>query len=583
MCDLQRTQIDGHIEYEALSYCWGNPSVTVSVLVNGVSLQVTKNLAAALRALRSNSEARILWIDAICINQDDLAEKNSQVPLMGKIYTNSSRTIVWLGESDTESRRAFDLIQKGTRYYSKSINPVLRNPWFRRIWIVQEVALAPSVIIQCGRHIAEWNKLIKAASVPGNDIGTMFNPAEAGSKHLHPSFYPMILDSTRNRVRERRWFPLREALRAFQPFDATKPVDKIFGIMGLIDDPDLIRVDYDRTVQQVYHETALRIINQSQSLELLLDCLQTTTRPNTPGLPSWVPDWSATDQPLDKPMLAVLAEERFAASQATSTGQAVVEEDGSLKLSGHVIGRITELGRHFPTISDMRERYWPFGKRLPNKRFYNVIFDLVDIFLDWKDVTCRVNQQRVSLADTYPTGETLLEAFYHTVGMTGAPFSDIEIARDFDKWITLMELWLSVSVWYRKNIANRLPWLFVYVVLGPSAAIGTFILLFKVFRGQIILDAPETAPDASRQHMVLGRIDRAFDSLIGLFPAPGLTAPNAVASCSGDTVVVFKGGARPFVLRRHEDKWRLIGDCYVHGIMYGAAFEEDKCVDIHLV
>jgi heterokaryon incompatibility protein (HET) len=99
--------------YESLSYCWGDAHNKVPILLNSECFGVTRNLHAALVRLRLTTETRRLWVDAICINQDDDAEKSEQVQLMRDIYRYGNRTLVWLGTGSMSStRRGFQLISK---------------------------------------------------------------------------------------------------------------------------------------------------------------------------------------------------------------------------------------------------------------------------------------------------------------------------------------------------------------------------------------------------------------------------------------------------------------------------------------
>jgi hypothetical protein len=127
--------------YEALSYTWGaeeNPGV---ICINGREVRITRNLHSALSHLRYELLSRLIWIDAICINQDDEEEKAVQIPLMPQIYAKSLRVVVWLGEALGETPQALDLIRKvGMGYVIEpenhiAIHDLLRRSWFGRIWV----------------------------------------------------------------------------------------------------------------------------------------------------------------------------------------------------------------------------------------------------------------------------------------------------------------------------------------------------------------------------------------------------------------------------------------------------------------
>ncbi|KAN0113244.1 HET domain containing protein [Hyaloscypha variabilis] len=113
-CTLSiRSLKDQSLAYEALSYEWGDPNSSQhEILLDGQPFNVRRNLWQALRSLRTELSARTLWIDAICINQEDFAERNHQVAMMGNIYNFASSVRVWLGEKGENSREAFLLLHE---------------------------------------------------------------------------------------------------------------------------------------------------------------------------------------------------------------------------------------------------------------------------------------------------------------------------------------------------------------------------------------------------------------------------------------------------------------------------------------
>lgn len=89
-------------KYETISYCWGDPNDRCNILVNDISLLVPLSAAEALRRVRSPVTPRVVWLDAICINQEDAGERQQQVSLMSMIYQNGDRNLIYLGEEDIE-------------------------------------------------------------------------------------------------------------------------------------------------------------------------------------------------------------------------------------------------------------------------------------------------------------------------------------------------------------------------------------------------------------------------------------------------------------------------------------------------
>ncbi|KAK0706914.1 heterokaryon incompatibility protein-domain-containing protein [Lasiosphaeria miniovina] len=141
------------VQYEALSWTWRSAD--------------EQYLALALKYLRRPGEERILWIDAICINQDNLGERNHQVQLMSRIYTRASQVCVWLGEDDSDSKVAISFIKEeirelknfdtisSTPQYSRKWRAwmsLMQREWFFRRWVVQKIALATAATVYCGPH-----------------------------------------------------------------------------------------------------------------------------------------------------------------------------------------------------------------------------------------------------------------------------------------------------------------------------------------------------------------------------------------------------------------------------------------------
>jgi hypothetical protein len=152
--------------YEALSYVWGDCDPPRTVFIGDDHLDVTPNLHAALIQLRDDSFPRIIWIDAICINQADIYEKEIQIQSMAKIYGMSKRVIVWLGEAADGSDKALAAIRaaglkqkrihKEAKHY-QAISSLLQRQWFKRIWVgASNVCSTGSKSLTRPRYYRRW-------------------------------------------------------------------------------------------------------------------------------------------------------------------------------------------------------------------------------------------------------------------------------------------------------------------------------------------------------------------------------------------------------------------------------------------
>ncbi|KAI0019279.1 heterokaryon incompatibility protein-domain-containing protein [Xylariomycetidae sp. FL0641] len=165
------------LEYEALSWCWGEGSADHAIMIEkrhtekNYMKRATRDLALALKHLRRTADTRILWIDALCINQEDYQERNHQVQMMSLIYSRAKGVCVWLGLDDDESTLAmkfirhdimnlenFDAVSSNDANAKEweALLSLMQRPWFSRRWVVQEIALANDATIYCGQDQLPW-------------------------------------------------------------------------------------------------------------------------------------------------------------------------------------------------------------------------------------------------------------------------------------------------------------------------------------------------------------------------------------------------------------------------------------------
>jgi hypothetical protein len=182
-CELRHVSLRNSPPYEALSYTWGNPDDTRKIQLDGQELSVTANLEEALRSLRHGAGGKerhkVFWVDAICINQQDIQERSQQVPRMRRVFETAEGVIVWLGRETSESAMAMDFLNQNsehlvngkaefkaegshTKEWSAFRDGLVFKPWWSRLWIVQEVAVARHIMVVCGSKCVPWNVLISA-------------------------------------------------------------------------------------------------------------------------------------------------------------------------------------------------------------------------------------------------------------------------------------------------------------------------------------------------------------------------------------------------------------------------------------
>lgn len=196
-CDLIHVSLEDCPPFEALSYAWGDASVKHTISCSKEQLDINPNLLSALQHLRQLDSTRLIWIDAICINQFDTHERTQQVQLMRDIYHKADEVLVWLGPEIPDSPRCFQLVPKlasaweerdGFRQEGQQSQDVLtvheakelglpelddpiwqtlkriqHSPWFDRVWIIQEVAVSKRATVMCGDERVIWEDLVESA------------------------------------------------------------------------------------------------------------------------------------------------------------------------------------------------------------------------------------------------------------------------------------------------------------------------------------------------------------------------------------------------------------------------------------
>ncbi|KAI9933594.1 hypothetical protein MW887_008067 [Aspergillus wentii] len=280
--------------YEALSYVWGNSPKRVSILVNGCLFYVTPNLWSALFRLRRRKRGRLLWADAICINQNDWEERGQQVRIMRDIYKTAFRVVVWLGEhaensqyivknrerhieeDDWNTETPNNNVVLSSRAHWEAFRKLTERPWFFRTWIIQEVCLAKDRLVVCGPDSTRFWQLWDGISPD------RFHAADG----VHgPSQFSSLISLT-------SFTGLKKAIAHSRICQATDPKDKVYGILGLFES-QLIPVDYNVSISEVYRRFTQAVIERTDSLHLLHNL---GIHRKIEGLPSWVPDY--TSKPL---------------------------------------------------------------------------------------------------------------------------------------------------------------------------------------------------------------------------------------------------------------------------------------------
>lgn len=571
-CTLQTVSLDDHPDYDALSYTWGDPEITRPIFVDGIEVQVTTNLEAALWHIRSAESVLTMWVDALCINQADNSEKSHQVAIMGEIYQKCSQVRIWLGclfvgppiEHPTtapDDGDPFALIQhfaEGKHYYelpcfsgrdgssevsyrqNEDFDKLLarflliaNNSWWSRVWTVQELVLPAKGIFLFDLWQIPLEKVLQAAD-QGIDhqwfccrlAFNAFPPLISDQLNFLGNVYTIKMD--RDAIVAGNYYNLEDQFISYGHRKCKDPRDKVYGLLALIDPRSWgpLVPDYSADEQKVFFDTTCLMLDRGEGdLRFLLG---SHYGPRQKRWASWVCDFA---KPLDswftgREIYRLQTYKLYNASSGKRANPRLVTR-AHLQLTGIYVATVGSIGE--PVLASGREYAAP-------------------IYQKWLDLVVREKFRKVDA----PVGRRM-EGFWRT--LLGATISvkssgtvDVEWRRCTQTDWDAFAHWWSWVQGTTDEYDIHLDWS-VEVATGGRA----FFLTQDGCQG---LCYPITQP--------------------------------------GDQAWVLYGGRVPFILRPMQineqvdgspRRYELIGDCYLDGFMDGEAVgnPEYKDEDVILV
>ena len=341
-------------KYDALSYCWGSQDRTRPIVCDNASLSVTPNLESALRRVRAPDVARNFWIDQLCIDQDNLKEKEQQLGLMAEIYRQSYKLLIWLGDDGDDSRKAYKLIDclsrldpHGSHGIKDSNNDpsqqirgsialdqlkshglpgpkdaswqelrsLLSRSWFSRIWTIQEAAVATNTEFLWGKQYSlSWQSMVSIIVSIREDLPRTLLGSDIIFRGL-PADSVYRIGATTQTLETRTQHDLFNLALTYKAYGATKPQDKLYALLNLSNSPQA--ADYGQSSEITFHEMAYQNIcqvyqeisrrpedlsqqqwhpypeiSQGPHLRMVALICAAGIANQQLSLPSWVPDWT---------------------------------------------------------------------------------------------------------------------------------------------------------------------------------------------------------------------------------------------------------------------------------------------------
>ena len=296
-------------DYKALFYRWGPRLPVQEIEVNGKLFTVRQNLYDFLHTFRARlfkfsssgqyeEEIQWLWIDQICIDQFLTEERNHQVQMMSEIYVKASYVYVWLGSSDHHTEMVMKALKlELRRYYNRTISPAepkandvqlhqqsatgllepnkdnkdttdletkpaplsteswnrfFGNPYWRRLWIVQEIMLARYIRLMCGETLLSWDELRRFCSFG----------IKRYTEEVMQIVPPQVVWLTEHAL-SARTYNLTSLLRTFCTSECHDARDKVYGLQGLLDKNARVEIDYEKMPHMVFRDAVISIVNEA--------------------------------------------------------------------------------------------------------------------------------------------------------------------------------------------------------------------------------------------------------------------------------------------------------------------------------
>ncbi|GAP86837.2 putative heterokaryon incompatibility protein [Rosellinia necatrix] len=562
-CELVHFDIDDAPVYGALSYCWGPPPDDIKFLCNGKVFYGRESLERALKRLRAGFQhgrrEEYIWADAICINQRDFMEKDAQIRLMERIYAGAANVYVDLGDIDGQkiSMNGFTLQFSSSGgmgaqdtltssddpehpLHFKTAFLALSKPWFTRTWIIQEAALARTITYMFNGTVFTQQHLDSILSRDAM-VAHPERQRELMSSNAIMRGYMNFQKLLRIKNHSGKMDSL-ELIQLTRDFAATNAEDKIFGLFALLSDADREAIGpYSQSKPEVYRRFAALQVRRGRTVAMLDSSglqrrsPQDTSQGAGVPLPSWVPDWTA--QGRSPKGVAGLRPVPYAASGGTQAAHVALigDETGRNGLRVRCVAIDTVATVAHVHSAPLLPGSGGGGGGEPDFLVFH---------------------------DAFRAG------FDELVRRRGSVYADPEDA--FARLLLMDDLYTG-----RNAIAYSTP------ITDPAGAYRGALAAWRERRAQG--RAPGARMDAVQTYAMqagAASVGRGFattrNGYIGLVP------PCAQV---GDLIVVVLGATVPYVLRWAHTGYVLVGDAFIHGVMYGEALQRDNLLatDIILV
>ncbi|KAF4977315.1 hypothetical protein FZEAL_6138 [Fusarium zealandicum] len=593
---LNEASLDDKPIYTALSYVWGKEPATEDIQIDGYSFKIRPNVSTGLHRLRKMIGTFKIWIDAICINQNHDDERSAQVSMMRWIYESARHTIVYLGEYERAQElrdfigtvwkfilrfrrdnrhnpsvyviKAMDLrsygLPEGTDPRWHLMTQLTSHPWFTRVWSFQESLVSKKCLFIQGDFSCSQTKLFLTIRylLQKQMLFPYITPLseseldgfESAGVRTHMVLGSRDFSNLSSHLCGWSSSPFIILLRDSRASKATDPRDYVFSLIGVsdeADEPDL-QPDYRQDVDEVYKRVAKFVVKAGYA-NLLLD----STLNNPPAnWPTWIPRWNATYLETSHTWVAgrMRLHDLFRATGESSAESFRCQDDCILRARGSLFDSIDKTGAtHEPdSYQDMK-----------TETLLAVVFGVWELL-----------HMLLETTHPYGSGRDLLRAISHT-SVLGEKEYVGEMVKVPEDYVEGMVRWFHVAKCYILEHCE-----------DTESPIYTAAL--NAVR-ELIQATAELPPEPGPLYLGLAHefFHQASSSCVvslRLVTKKGYIGQTNRYAKEGDKIALLEGCEVPLVLRPREDgTFTYVSTCYVHGIMFGEAWNQQDAQDIRIM
>lgn len=588
----------GTTNYNAISYVWGIGERDRVIVLNGRPFLVTTNVYNIIYRSSSYFGKRVVWIDTICIDQNDIEEKKSQIQKMRSIYDQANTVQIFLADSPN-ARLAVHFMNHLLMHYGSpkevfsgvmiamhlrkdmdkqlrrridALLELLANSWFERTWVVQEFVVAREVMVHYGTWIFDWEKLkllaeiLEDEDVPEAAQCLMSCGERPGSQLKTYIKRPVLLDRWKSKLLLQRQGKLSEVLPSFLGCKAGHWQDKIIALIGFTDSAEKLSnlIDYELPKDSILLTLAHHLLEERDLLETLPFAGLSALPTYPTNLPTWVVDWTVTRRFAPIAPVDTITTDTYLPYNSSFQGIARVSRnsDRGIIVAGVILDKVWQISRadldSTPDAATIRSNPGALNEAL-------------EYFHGATDLARRLVSDPYNPIMSKSTNIPLDEAISRT--MIGDATKKFRPAPEV--YSDIVSRFIEHGLFIVGAIENRgFTWDDIYPLPWSRQAYGN-----ERWREQEVRKLMQQIENV--RWLCGGDTRRTFcvteKRFIGMVPT--ITRP-------GDVVCLLFGSAVPMVMRKcpSGDSYQLVGEAYIHGVMDGEGVGTDfRGQDFHIV